>query len=72
MFVGKCFNGENYRLFSYQNVVSGKTVSFYTYEGPVGKGTVQTETAPKVMAQRVCRKLAEIASANYWEDPISR
>lgn len=43
------------------------TQSFYDYEGPNGKGTVQTETVPKVMAARVCRKMAEIINANYWE-----
>lgn len=71
VFAGKCFNGESYRLFSHQKIVAGKPVSFYAYDGPAGKGSVQTETTPKVMAQRVCRKFAEIISASYWEDPVA-
>lgn len=66
VFSGNCSGGERYRLFSYQKIVSGKVTSFYAYEGPVGNGAVQTETSPKVMAQRVCRKLAEIISPHYW------
>lgn len=62
MFAGKCPNGENYRLFSYQMVVHGDAKSFYDYEGPVGRGQVRTNAPPKTMAVRVCRELAEIAS----------
>ena len=67
VFAGKCPSDEPYRLVSYQKNVSGLTHSFYDYEGPNGKGTVQSETSPKVMAARVCRKMAEIINANYWE-----
>lgn len=67
VFVGKCETGEPYRLFWYQKDVSGFIQSFYDYEGPNGKGTVQVETTPKVMAARVCRKMAEIINTNYWE-----
>jgi hypothetical protein len=71
VFTGKCSNGETYRLTSYQKIIAGKHASFYDYEGPVGNGSVQTETAPKVMAQRVCRKYAEISSTSYWEQENS-
>lgn len=67
VFAGTCPNGEPYRLFSYQKNVSGLSQSYYEYAGPVGAGTVQSETPPKVMAVRICRKLAEIINANYWE-----
>jgi hypothetical protein len=67
VFTGVCPNGEPYRLFSYQKNVGGLPQSYYDYDGPVGKGTVQSETYPKVMAVRVCRQSAEIISANYWE-----
>jgi hypothetical protein len=67
VFTGTCANNEPYRLVAYQKSVSGFSRSFYDYEGPNGMGTVQSETPPKVMAARVCRKLAEIINANYWE-----
>lgn len=66
-FVGKCPNGNNYRIVSYQVDVSGTTQSFYDYEGPVGKGKVSTSASPKTMSVRVCRQLAEIINQNYWE-----
>jgi hypothetical protein len=66
-FVGKCPNGYNYRLVSYQMDVSGTPQSFYDYEGPVGKGKVSTTASPKTMSVRVCRQLAEIINQNYWE-----
>lgn len=67
VFSGKCVNHESYRLVSYQRSVFGFTQSFYDYEGPNGKGTVQTQAPPRVMAARVCRRFAEIINANYWE-----
>jgi hypothetical protein len=67
VFTGKCATDESYRLVSYRKKVSGLTHSFYDYEGPNGKGTVRSETPPKVMAARVCRRMAEIINANYWE-----
>jgi len=67
VFAGKCPNGAAYRLFSYRKNLNGLTRSYYDYEGPVGKGTVLSETSPKVMATRVCRASAEIINANYWE-----
>jgi hypothetical protein len=66
-FAGKCPNGDNYRLVSYQMDVSGTSQSFYDYEGPVGKGKVSTTASPKTMSVRVCRQLAEIINQNYWE-----
>jgi hypothetical protein len=41
--------------------------AYYDYDAPVGKGTVQSDAAPKAMAVRVCRKLAEIINTHYWE-----
>lgn len=67
VFAGHCFSGERYRLFMYQKDIAGVPQSHYDYDGPVGKGTVQSNTPPKVMAARVCRKYAEIISASYWE-----
>jgi hypothetical protein len=67
VFAGKCSNGEPYRLVSYQRSVDGVSLSYYDYQGPAGIDTVQSDAAPKVMAVRVCRKLAEIINAQYWE-----
>ena len=60
VFMGRCPNGEMYRLKAYQKWVNGTSESFYDYEGPAGKGTVQTKTSPRTLAVRLCRKLAEI------------
>jgi hypothetical protein len=67
VFTGMCPNGEPYRLVSYQKNVGALSASFYDYDAPVGKGTVQSDSAPKVMAVRVCRKFAEIINTHYWE-----
>jgi hypothetical protein len=67
VYAGQCFNGEPYRLFLYQKNIAGVPHAHYDYEGPAGTGTVQSESAPKVMKARVCRKDAEIISAKYWE-----
>ena len=61
VFMGRCPSGEIYRLFSYDKDVDGLKRSFYDYEGPAGKGTIKTQTAPRVVASRVCLALAEIA-----------
>jgi hypothetical protein len=61
VFMGRCPSGEIYRLVSYDKEVNGLKQSFYDYEGPAGKGTVKTKTAPRVMMSRVCLALAEIA-----------
>ena len=66
-FAGQCPNGDKYRLVSYDMEVSGTRQSFYNYEGPAGKGTVNTPASPKTMSVRVCRQLAEIINQNYWE-----
>ncbi len=67
VFAGTCPSGEAYRLVSYKKNIGDLPPSFYNYDGPAGKGTVQSDTAPKVMAVRVCRRLAEIINTNYWE-----
>ena len=67
VFTGICPNGEPYRLVSYQKNGGALSSSYYDYDAPVGKGTVQSDAAPKVMAVRVCRRLAEIINTNYWE-----
>ena len=67
VFAGICANGQTYRLMSYQKKIGGLQLSYYDYDGPAGKSTVQSETPPKVMAVRICRPSAEIISASYWE-----
>lgn len=67
VFTGTCDSGEPYRLYAYQKIANGESRSFYDYEGPVGKGTVQSNTVPKVLAARVCRRFAEIINTHYWE-----
>ena len=60
VFAGRCPNGEKYRIFAYTQTFEGQSASFYDYEGPAGKGTVRSNTTPRTLAVRVCRKLAEI------------
>jgi hypothetical protein len=67
MFGGVCPNGEPYKIVAYQQVVDNVPQAFYDYEGPAGKGTVRTTASPKTLSVRICRKLAEIINANYWE-----
>lgn len=67
VFAGKCPNGDGYRLFAYQKQTEGMSLSYYDYTGPAGKGTVQSEATPRVMAVRICRPSAEIISTRYWE-----
>jgi hypothetical protein len=62
---GRCPNGDAFRLVSYDKQVEGLWKSFYDYQGPVGVGTVRTQTVPKVMVSRVCIALAEIASDEH-------
>jgi hypothetical protein len=62
---GRCPNGDAFRLVSYDKQVEGFWKSFYDYQGPVGAGTVRTQTVPRVMASRVCIALAEIASDEH-------
>ena len=65
VFAGRCLNGEEYRLRSYQKLDQAQSKSYYDYMGPAGIGTVQVETEPKVMVARICLKLAEIISRDY-------
>lgn len=60
-FAGKCFNGNRYWLFASEKIEDGQVIPYYTYTGPVGSGTVRTNAPPKVMAQRICREMADIA-----------
>lgn len=62
---GRCVNGEEYRLRSYQKLDQAKSKSYYDYMGPAGIGTVQVDTEPKVMVARICLKLAEIINTDY-------
>jgi hypothetical protein len=61
VFMGRCPSGAVYRLVAYDKEAQGLKQSYYDYEGPAGKGTVKTKTAPRVMMSRVCLALAEIA-----------
>lgn len=60
VFMGKCENGDIYRLFAYEKIVDGLSHAYYDYEGPAGKGTVRSRATPRTMSVRVCRQLAEI------------
>jgi len=60
-FAGKCFNGKSYWMFASEKIEDGQVIPYYQYTGPVGSGTVRTNAPPKVMAQRVCREMADIA-----------
>lgn len=66
-FTGRCLSGDAYRIFSYQMDVDGLSQSFYDYEGPAGKGTVQTNTTPKKFAVRICHTQADIHSGSRFD-----
>ena len=61
-YAGKCFDGKNYWMFASEKIEDGNVIPYYTYRGPVGSGTVRTDTAPKVMVQRICRDQADIVA----------
>ncbi len=67
VFAGRCHDGTHYKLVSYKSLFNGTNRSYFDYDGPAGKGVVRSETEPRVMAVRVCRKNAEILNENYWE-----
>lgn len=67
VFIGRCPNGNSYRIFSYQKEIDGSTQSFYDYEGPAGKGTVRTNIQPKKMLARLCRDLADINDGSKFD-----
>ena len=67
IFAGKCPNGNVYRIVSYQLDVDGLTKSFYDYEGPAGKGTVQTEIQPRKMVVRICHELADLRDGSKFD-----
>jgi hypothetical protein len=60
VFAGKCPDGEMYRIFAYSQRIQGQTISMYDYSGPAGQGTIRSNTTPRTLAVRVCRKQAEI------------
>lgn len=60
VFVGKCPNGEPYRIFAYSQLIQGQSASMYDYSGPAGQGTIRSSTPPRTLAVRVCRQQAEI------------
>ena len=61
-YAGKCFSGKDYWLFASEKIEDGNVIPYYTYRGPVGSGTVRTDTSPKVMVQRICREQADIVA----------
>jgi hypothetical protein len=61
-YAGKCFNGKNYWMFASEKIEDSNVIPYYTYKGPVGEGTVRTDTSPKVMVQRICRDQADIVA----------
>ena len=61
-FAGNCFNGAKYWLHASEETIDGLSTPTYNYKGPVGVGTVHTDSPPKVMAQRICRSNADIVS----------
>jgi len=59
-YAGKCFNGKSYWMYASEKIEDGNVVPYFIYKGPVGSGTVRTDTSPKVMVQRICREKADI------------
>ena len=67
IFVGRCPNGEGYRIFAYHADIDGLTQSFYDFDGPAGKGTVRTNSSPKKLAARVCHMSADIQDGSRFD-----
>lgn len=60
VFMGTCDHGEKYRIVAYTQIFEGQPASMYDFEGPAGSGTIRSNTTPRTLAVRVCRKMAEI------------
>jgi hypothetical protein len=67
IFAGHCPSGDAYRVIAYQLDVDGLGQSFYDYEGPAGKGTVQTNASPKKFVVRICHAQADINSGSKFD-----
>jgi hypothetical protein len=67
IFAGHCPSGNAYRVIAYQLDVDGLSQSFYDYEGPAGKGTVQTNASPKKFVVRICHAQADINSGSKFD-----
>jgi hypothetical protein len=63
IFVAQCINGHNYQPHSYQMERDGLTMTFYAYQRPAGKVTLQAEVQPQEMTNRTCREIADARNA---------
>ena len=55
IFVGHCKAGGDYRIFSYEKVISGTLQSFYDYKGPYGQETIKSQLQPREVVALVCQ-----------------
>jgi len=54
LFVDKCKSGVAYRLKAYKIVVNGDAIQMYDYQGPRGKGTIQSDVEPREAKALLC------------------
>lgn len=54
LFLDKCKSGEAYRLKAYKITVNGEAIQMYDYQGPRGKGTIQSDVEPREAKALLC------------------
>jgi cell division protein FtsB len=56
LFIDKCKGGEAYRLKAYKITVNGEAIQMYDYQGPRGKGTIQSDVEPRHAKALLCNE----------------
>lgn len=56
LFVDKCKSGAAYRLKAYKITVNGEAIQMYDYQGPRGKGTIQSDVEPRQAKALLCQE----------------
>jgi hypothetical protein len=52
---GRCANGSTYELQKYSAEIRGKTLLFYAYNGPLGRGIVQSSVNQQMAINSTCK-----------------
>ena len=61
VFMDKCKNGATYRLKTYKLTVNGEAIQMYDFDGPRGKGTIQSDVEPREAKALLC-----LENKNAW------
>ena len=54
VFTDKCKNGATYRLKAYKIIVNRESIQMYDFDGPRGKGTIQSDVEPREAKALLC------------------